>query len=240
MIQQTCCNHWDCPLCGLTRAKQEYRRIVWGAEVLADDHKLYFWTLTCRGRECSLEEAEEMYYAWTNVLLTNARTKCNREMVYWAYVQITERQKKTRQHPHSHIITTYCPSDAISTKDAKGRVSISSVWFTRANISASLGAQHRISEVGSAAAVSRYVAKYMFKDMMREEWPAKWKRVRYSANWPKPPANDFEIAIPLISNEAWQEAAEMPVTWVVDDFVAYEMARHRIHNIALRVDDVRM
>lgn len=238
VIQQTCCNHWDCPLCGQTRAKQEYRRIVWGAEVLADDHKLYFWTLTCRGRECSLEEAEEMYYAWTNILLTNARTKAKREMVFWAYVQITERQKKTRKHPHSHIITTFLPGDAceISAKDkASG---YTSEWFSRANVSAGLGAQHRISEVKSASAVSRYVAKYMFKDMMREEWPRKWKRVRYSQNWPKPPAPDFELAIPLIDKDAWQEAANLPVIWLIDDIIGYEMARHRIANIALRQADI--
>lgn len=239
VIQQTCCNHWDCPLCGLTRAKQEYRRIVWGAEVLADNHKLYFWTLTCRGRECSIEEAEENYYAWTNVLLTNARTKAKRENFYWAYVQITERQRKTRQHPHSHIITTYLPADAIETELLGGALGYVSKWFDSANSTSKLGSQHRISAVKNASAVSRYVAKYMFKDMMREEWPAKWKRVRYSAEWPKPPAPDFEIAIPLINKDAWQEAGALPVTWMLDDKIGYEMARHRIANIALRVGDVR-
>lgn len=239
VIEQTCCNHWDCPLCGQTRAKQEYRRIVWGSEVLADQHKLYFWTLTCRGKDCSLEEAEEMYYVWTNVLLTNARTHAQRKDIYWSYVQITERQHKTRNHPHSHIITTFLPCDAILTKDSNQRDNFVSEWFTKANASAGLGSQHKITEVKSAAAVSRYVAKYMFKDMMREEWPKKWKRVRYSQNWPKPPAPDYELAIPLISKAAWQEAAEQPVTWVVDDAISYELARHRIANIAMRYDNVR-
>jgi len=237
-IEQTCCNHWDCPYCGLTRAKQEYRRIVWGSEVLADQHKLYFWTITCRGRECSLDEAERNYYAWTNKLLTNARTKAKREMDYWAYVQITERQKKTRQHPHSHIITTFLPRDACEISAGDKTSGYSSEWFSRANASASLGSQHRISEVKNAAAVSRYVAKYMFKDMMREEWPPKWKRVRYSQNWPKPPSPDFDLAIPLISKDAWHEAANTPVTWLVDDYTSYEIARHRIANIALRITNI--
>jgi len=240
MIQQTCCNHWDCPLCGQTRAKQEYRRIVWGAEVLADDHNLYFWTLTCRGRDCSLEEAEENYYAWTNVLLTNARTKAKRACHYWAYVQVTERQHKTRQHPHSHIITTYLPEDAIETKLLGGEVGYVSKWFTSANSTSKLGSQHRISQVKSASAVSRYVAKYMFKDMMQEEWPRKWKRVRYSESWPKPPAHDFDSAITLTSKATWNEAGDSPVTWVIDDRATYEIARHRLANIALRVSDVPM
>jgi len=240
MIQQTCCNHWDCPLCGQTRAKQEYRRIVWGAEVLADDHKLYFWTLTCRGSECSLEEAEENYYAWTNVLLTNARTKCKREEMYWAYVQITERQKKNRIHPHSHIITTFCPNDGIPQNKQEPDKSIVSAWLAKACFSAKLGSQYRVSLVQNASAVSRYVAKYMFKDMMQEEWPPKWKRVRYSESWPKPPAHDFDSAITLTSKATWNEAGESPVTWVIDERATYEIARHRIANIALRVSDVEM
>jgi len=181
-----------------------------------------------------------MYYAWTNVLLTNARTKAIREMVYWAYVQITERQKKTRQHPHSHIITTFLPSDAQLTTDEKGKPVYVSAWMARANESARLGSQHKITAVKSAAAVSRYVAKYMFKDMTREEWPPKWKRVRYSQNWPKPTPPDYDLAIPLISKEAFEVAARTPVTWMIDDPIFYEMSYHRMHNIALRLDNVPM
>lgn len=239
-IQQACCNHWECPRCGIIRAKQEYRRIVWGATVLSDDHKLYFWTLTCRGRELSLEEAEKNYYAWTNVLLTNARTKAKREGGYWAYVQVTERQHKTRSHPHSHILTTYAPADAIATKESSGRVALVSRWFTSANSTAGLGAQHRISEVESAEAVSRYVAKYLFKDTMRDSWPAKWKRVRYSQNWPDPPEPSFDVAITLLTPADWKAAAAAPLTFVCDDYTDYEQARHRMANISLRQSDVRL
>ena len=49
-IGQACCNHWECPACGVKRARQEYRRIVAGCETLAIDHKLYFLTITCRGK----------------------------------------------------------------------------------------------------------------------------------------------------------------------------------------------
>lgn len=230
-IKQSCCNHWDCPACGIIRAKQEYRRIVDGCSKLASDHKLYFWTLTCRGKECSLEEAEENYYAWTNRLLTNARTKAGRAGEFWVYVQITERQKKNRLHPHSHIITTFLPSDAVGTTDSKGRRAFVSAWFSQANESAGLGSQHRISQIEQPEAASRYVAKYMFKNSMVEEWPPKWKRVRYSQNWPKLP--EFQPVAMFILNNAqeWRKAGLERVIWQCEGEVIYEMARHRIGNI---------
>jgi len=232
-LMQSCCNHWDCPHCGQVRAKQEYHRIVWGAEVLADEgHKLYFWTLTCRGKECSLEEAEENYYAWTNVLLTNARTKAKRASHFWAYVQVTERQHRTRQHPHSHIITTFCPQDATITHDASGREHLVSEWFTRANLLAQLGSQHKISEVKEAAAVSRYVAKYMFKDSMTEEWPPKWKRVRYSENWPKPPKRAIEQSIALTTPQAWRDLDRMRINFVAESVELADLAKHHMARVS--------
>lgn len=232
-IFQSCCNHWECPCCGEIRARQEYGRIVYGCEVLAVKHKLYFWTLTCRGREISLEEAEENYLAWTNRLLTNARTKATRSAAYWCYVQVTERQKRTRRHPHSHVITTFLPDDAVATKDAAGRGSYISSWFSRANASAGLGGQHRISLVESASAVSRYVAKYMFKESMRETFPPKWKRIRYSQNFPKRPVQTPESLTVLIGRSEWRAIDFMPVFWEADNNMIYEMARHRIARVTL-------
>lgn len=233
-IFQTCCNHWECPCCGEVRARQEYARIVHGCEVLAVEHDLYFWTLTCRGRELSLEEAEEKYYAWTNLLLTNARTKAKRHGQFWAYVQVTERQKKTRRHPHSHIITTFLPDDTREAGGTKERADFVSAWFSRANFTAGLGNQHRISHVGDARAVSRYVAKYMFKDTMRETFPPKWKRVRYSENFPKLPPHAAEVTIILRSQADWKHADFLPVTWAADNNTIYQMARHRIGRVILK------
>lgn len=230
-IRQACCNHWDCPRCGQIRAKQEYRRIVDGAEEIAVEHQLYFWTITCRGRECSLEEAEENYYAWTNILLTNARTKAKRKGDFWAYVQITERQHKTRQHPHSHIVITYAPEDAIETAEHGGRVALVSRWFTRANSTAQLGSQHRISKIQSASAVARYVAKYMFKDSMTEKWPPKWKRVRYSENWPKLKEYTPEFTTVLLTPNDWHQVEKLHVLFVCDTEESYAKARHRVGNI---------
>jgi hypothetical protein len=224
------CNHWDCPRCGEIRAREEYRRIVNGCEVLALDHQLYFWTLPCRGREISLEQAEESYYEWTNVLLTNARTKCHREGKFWAYVQVTERQHKTRSHPHSHIISAYLPQDAISTSDAMENSVLVSEWFTRANLSAGLGAQHKITEVRNAAAVSRYVSKYLFKDSFRDRFPPKWKRVRYSRNFPKLERATLEFSIQLNNPADWKHLDALGVMFEAESVDMWRMGiKHAIH-----------
>lgn len=238
-IQQSCCNHWDCPACGQARARQEYRKIVWGAEVLHDeDHKLYFWTITCRGRELSYDDAMAGYYEWTNKLLTSARLKAQRAASYWAYVQVTEHQQKTRAHPHSHIIITYCPTDAVQ-KSGEGRsLALSSEWFKQANIRAGLGVQCRISAVGDASAVSRYIAKYLFKASMTEVWPSKWKRVRYSRNWPTPPHIPVDVAITLLRPQDWRHAAAEQTEWICADDRIYEIASKRLANIRKRVGDI--
>jgi len=213
--------------------------MVWGCEVLADDHDLYFWTITCRGKECSYDEAIAHYLEWTNVLFTNARKKCKAEGGYWAYVQVTEHQKRTRSHPHSHIITTFLPSDAVRTgKDASNAV-YASAWFARANYTAGLGSQHKLSGIRSAEAVSRYVAKYLFKDSISETWPPKWKRIRYSQNWPHPPTRVADFVCVLRSQSDWRTAAESGCVFVCETYTDFEISRHRMANIRLRQDDVK-
>lgn len=213
--------------------------MVWGAQVLADeDRVLYFWTITCRGKECSLEEAETNYYAWTNVLLTTCRAKCNRAGDYWCYVQVTERQKKTRKHPHSHLITTFDPNAIPVGKRSASSGAVDADWFRTANIRAGLGSQCRVSLVQSAEAVSRYVAKYMFKESMAENWPKGWKRIRYSRLWPKPPYCPAELAITLLTPADWKRARDEQTTWICENGRIFETALQRMTNIVLREGDL--
>lgn len=174
-----------------------------------------------------LAEAEEKYLEWTNRFLTNARTKAKRANSYWCYVQVTERQSKTREHPHSHIITTFLPDDARATTNEKQRVTYVSRWFSVANESAGLGSQHTISRVESASAVSRYVAKYLFKDSMRQTFPKKWKRIRYSANFPALVVNPPDYANMLLNAQDWRSASRKNVLWEAENEVIYQMALHR-------------
>lgn len=213
--------------------------MIWGAQVLEDeDHKLYFWTITCRGKELSYDDAMEGYYQWTNVLLTGARAKSKRGGHYWTYVQVTEHQKKTRAHPHSHLLTTYLPDDAVSLVDKNGRVNYTSDWFSKANIRAGLGEQCRISLVANGSAAASYVGKYLFKGVMAEKWPPKWKRIRYSRNWPKPPYYPAELAITLLTPADWKRARDEQTVWICENGRIFETALQRMTNIVLREGDL--
>jgi len=107
-----------------------------------------------------------------------------------------------------------------------------------ANESAGLGNQHRISAVANPSAVSRYVAKYMFKDSMLTQWPAHWHRVRYSQNWPDPPYIKAEWCVSLFKPADWQQVAERQEVFVCEGDGTFERAYHRLANIRRRQGDL--
>lgn len=233
-IVQGSCNDWTCPRCGQIRARKEYGRIVQGARQLSDEGRaLYFWTLTCRGGDMPLATAEKEYLTWTNRLLTSARTKCTRADGIWAYVQVTERQK--RLHPHSHLITTYSPDDGIPYLSGEilpnGRKAkhdcIWSEWFIRANQRAGLGVECSLSAIENAVAVAVYVSKYLFKDSMTTKFQKGWRRIRYSRNWPKLPDPKNVEAFPLVTIRDWQRMDALNMTVRADSYFAYEAALAR-------------
>jgi hypothetical protein len=238
-ITQGNCHHWDCPRCGLGRAKQEYGRMVEGCRKLAENLPLFFITITCKGKEISHEYAEENYGKWTNRLLDACRIKSKREGGQWHYVQVTERQK--RLHPHSHFITTFCPTDIVSTNVQKckiladgsrrsvGRRSLRSLWFAEQLGRSGLGEQYNITRVESAEGASRYVAKYLFKpSIFTADWPKGWKRIRYSQSFP--PSQERETnAIPLITQEDWYKLASRTVLVTVSNLDDFQEASNRLH-----------
>jgi len=231
-VLQGCCNHWDCPRCGIQRAKMEYGRIVAGIGELAKRGKILFLTLTCRGKEMSLSEAYAGYLAWTNRFLTSARSKAKRSNQDWYYVQVTEAQR--RGHPHSHVLTTFNPGDLREGyKDnwivksgtlVKERLPcLRSEWIRSQVVRSGLGDQYDVSFVETPAAASRYVAKYMFKpSMMSAEYPKGWKRVRYSQNFPKLPSRATDAFV-LLSRKDWERLAILAAVIACDsDFTKQE------------------
>lgn len=219
-ISQGCCNHWDCPRCGKMRAKQEYGRIVEGIRKLAEYDQIWFITITCRGREMTLKESEKNYGKWTNKLLDAWRLQGKRTGQKWAYAQVTERQ--TRGHPHSHILTTFCPND-LAMDWRRNRVTCEgksfmayvsayrSQYLASSVVRAGLGAEYDITRAGSVEAVSRYVAKYLFKDnIFNDRWPKGWKRVRYSQSFPKLERIETNAFV-LLKRDDWTRLSQCAV-----------------------------
>lgn len=253
-LSQGCCNHWDCPRCGIIRAKQEYWRIVKGSEqIVSEGNELYFITITTRGAGLKVAEAEENYLQWTNRLLTNLRTNAKRRSAYWCYVQVTERQK--RKHPHSHILTTYKPMDLIEgcklqyeqvngQKQAYWQDALRSDDLQGAVCSAGLGDQYDISCVRNVSAVSRYIGKYLFKTSLLTVWPKGWRRVRYSANWPRTDFRPNSNAIALINKNDWFELAKVAETVITTDSEAHQIASNYLWaypvNVKLKIPELEV
>lgn len=238
-ITQTCCNHWDCPRCGILRAKEEYGRIVEGAREIGKHHSLYFYTFTCRGRYLSLYRAERNYLLWTNRLLSTMRARCKAEGGYWVYVQVTERQK--RGHPHSHLLMAWTPSDSQTVLDDTGQECIASEWFSNAHFRSGLGSQSKITRVNSVEATARYIAKYLFKDAMLTRMPKHWKRVRYSQNFPSrltKESDDNATYITIKNSQDWKSVAKAEVRFTTEARYIYELALHRTNNVDYAPKDI--
>lgn len=225
-ITQGCCNDWTCPRCGKMRAKQEYGRIIEGCKTLSESSSLYFITITCRGRGLSHAEADAHYGEWTNRLLDAWRLQSKRTNQTWAYVQVTERQK--RGHPHSHILTTFKPNDMATDwkwkrVQVEGRQFMAYVsayrseYIAQSVVRAGLGDEYDISEAHTVGGVARYVAKYLFKDtIFSTKWPKGWRRVRYSQSFPKLPRRETDAFV-LIKPDDWRRLAREAVIVISHD-----------------------
>lgn len=238
-VVQGNCHHWDCPKCGIGRAKQEYGRIVEGCRNLAKHGRLFFITITCKGRGLGVKEAEQKYLEWTNRFLDACRQRCKRSFQEWYYVQVTERQK--RAHPHSHILTTFDPQDCVegnvekweTSREGKRRKvkipALRSDWIQTQVHRSGLGEQYDISIVETVEGASRYVAKYLFKDsIFTTDWPPRWKRVRYSQSFPKLQERKTNAFV-LLQHADWYRLAEVAVVVNAVGFEAFEEARNQLH-----------
>lgn len=225
------------------RARREYGRMVEGIRKLSHHNTLFFITITCKGKELSYEQAEAGYLEWTNRFLDACRQKCKRARGEWNYVQVTERQK--RGHPHSHILTTFCPMDLRDgqvqkwAQDEAGVYGLQLVpalrsqWVQGQVVKSGLGEQYDISFIESAEGASRYVAKYLFKQSMFEtNWPKGWRRIRYSQSFPKWEREKSECFV-LLKTEDWAKLARAALVVNVTDSniladVRYHLKRHDV------------
>jgi len=238
-VVQGCCNHWECPRCGVLVAKHHYGRIVVGAREIAEKHDLWFITITCRGKDVSEAEATKNYLSWTSKFLDACYAKQKRAGKAWFYVQVTEKQK--RGHPHSHILTTFQPGDITSglvqtwqtmadgRRQSEHREALRSEWLQSMVCRAGLGDQYDISQVRTVEAASRYVAKYMFKSsQFAAHYPKGWKRVRYSQSWPKLPATKTDSFV-LLGSDDWRKLAQRAAVVDASSGDAFDTASFYLH-----------
>lgn len=255
-VVQGCCNSWNCPRCGLQRAKQEYGRIIEGVRAVAKSRNeedlptpIYFITITCKGREITVNEAEKEYIKWSHRALDSWRAQAKRSNQSWAYCAVTERQK--RGHPHSHILTNWIPPEQYQRtvdkwhKDAQGNLHLEKIqvlgssFLERSLSVAGLGKQYDLSVARTIEGTARYVAKYLFKsDIFKTVWPKGWKRVRYSNSFPKLPAHQSNAFL-LMKKEDWVKLADLALMVVPDGNISQSECEFwlRGSDVLLKIDN---
>lgn len=227
-LKQCCCNHWDCPICQWTLAAYHRHRMVEGAKLLAAQGPLYFWTITCRGKDLDMETADDEYYTWTNRLLSTCRAASKRMGTVLAYFQVTERQQ--RGAAHSHLLTNWTPPDSYHEPVQDDPFRYFSAWFVARNVSAGLGPQCRISMVENAEKAAGYIAKYLKKQLDQHQWPRKWKRIRYSENW-LDMARTAEWAQVLRTRADWTRADNYGDSFEAPNADVLAYAKHHMYNV---------
>lgn len=248
-IVQGCCNHWDCPKCGIQVARAHYGRIVVGARAIHEDDDMWFITVTCRGKELTVEDAKAHYLEWTSKFLDACYSRAKRAGMSWSYVQVTELQR--RGHPHSHILTTFHPDDLFWGTTDKWKTGINGLlvchkvpairsdWLSSQVIKSGLGSEYDISRVETVEACSRYVAKYMFKKtQFSADFPKHWKRVRYSQSWPKVTRTKTNAFV-LLAKADWEELAMDARVLDADEGDAFETAMYYMKPYGMAIHEVK-
>ena len=254
LLMQACCNDWTCPRCGQMRARHEYGRIVEGCRTLSEQGlQLYFITITCRG-DVSPEQAEKGYLRATNKLHAAFQAHVKKTGQKWAYFAVTERQQRGHPHSHyvmackpndAYVVSEFYERYLVEVEQLNGWLTetgqgmnfapgevgefgfmdMFSLWLSKQCVKVGLGVQCRVSFVEQSEAVSRYVAKYLFKDSALTRWPKGWKRVRYSQSWPKMKVSEGATgAYPVLTRDDWKRVASETGTIVAKDGDVYERA----------------
>jgi hypothetical protein len=156
------CGSWNCRLCSLKKAAHWAKIARFGIETL--DSQSWFWTLTMSNKVRTRARAfERLPTMWNSF-----RMSIQRHTPFWLYVAFVEGQPQRGYMPHFHILSSV-PSYA-RLKDIA--------------VAAGFGIQAKEIQITTEGAAA-YVAKYASK----QGWdaPKKFRRVRASKAWPRPP-----------------------------------------------------
>lgn len=165
------CKLWSCPYCAEVNKKLWTARAFHGAAILSDSgsgrqsNLITFLTLTSH-RNLGPQQSIEIFSSAWDVLLKRAR----RSVPQGQYLLVPERHKDGRLH--AHAVTTF---------------NLGKRWWKDNAAETGLGymAEEEIARTAGGAAF--YVSKYLAKSLGVQDWPAYWRRVRTSRQWPKLP-----------------------------------------------------
>jgi len=161
------CGSWNCPTCSTILAEKWAEIAAHGVDMLGV--QTFFWTLTMPATIRTQARAYEIL----PVMWDTFRKAVQRNTDAWLYIAFVEGQPNRGYMPHFHIIST------------------AKAWKRLKDMAVSAGFGHQAKELPiNSQGAADYVAKYASK----QGWmaPPKFRRVRCSRNWPKPPEPEKE------------------------------------------------
>jgi hypothetical protein len=180
------CKLWSCPYCAQVNTNLWAVRAYFGAQAYAEGGiTISFLTLTSHEKLTPQQAMWVFPRAWKKL-----SQRARRAADQFSYLMVPEKTKKGVIHVHA--IETSC---------------LGTEWWSDNARASGMGYKSDESEVRTSQGSAAYVVKYLSKSLVVEDWPARFRRIRTSRDWPPLPE--------LVSPVGW-EFASIPLSEPLD------------------------
>lgn len=171
------CKLWTCEACAAINKKLWAHRAFYGAGILQETAEtINFLTLTSHEKLNATTSMQVWPVAWKKL-----KDRARYSAKGFQYLLVPEQHKDGRLHVH-----------AIET------AGLGKHWWKDNARECGLGYMAEEEEARTPGGAAYYVVKYLTKALEYQEWPRGFRRVRTSAQWPKPPE------MPIVEGWEWE------------------------------------
>lgn len=170
----TQCKSYSCEVCADCIRKLHQARIIYATKEYEawTGLRWSFVTLTSHEKAQTFETSLALFQN----ALPKWRKRMKRRYGDFGYVLVFEQHKSKSLHAHMLI-----------------NAPVSKKWVRRHARSVGLGYMADVQHLHAAAAAGKYCSKYISKSLADTNFPKRFKRVRYSHNWPELPKSHSSI-----------------------------------------------
>lgn len=176
-ISSTRCKQWDCPFCAQLNMLEYKRRMMYGYKTITDTgQEMGFITLTMPGHIRTVADGVERWAAVWDKLSQRSRRHHRKLGIDHYYVLIPEAGLDGHFHVHGFF--------------SHGN---SQRWWKDNCAATGLGFMAEIDQIWNSRIAGQYLTKYLTKSMGELPFPKRFRRVRFSRNYPQPPKRQSPI-----------------------------------------------
>lgn len=194
------CKQWACPECAQINVSYWRFAALYGCQAFDSQAiPLYFLTITSHERLSTASATVRVFKSAWPVL----RKRLERETPRMAYFGVPEAHKSGRLH--FHFIT---------------QARVTKKWLKDNARECGLGYMADAERLADPVGGAFYMTKYLTKTLDHADWPPRFRRVRLSDNWPRPPE--------LMASEDWTFRPLGRAETLQDIAAEYHALRYRV------------